>query len=113
MDEAINISTADNLVVRMSSKVIVNGMIVIEKEGEELVHADAVVDFDNIPVEHHAMVVNLLMQQRMRLVLPSDQRRFEADRQFRKLEEKRAKRARGWLYPFGAALTGLIARMKS
>lgn len=108
--ETINISDSSDVVVHMGSKVTVDGLVVIEKEGEELVHADAVVDFKDIPVEHHAMVANLLMRQRMRLILPSEQRTHEATKQFHKMEEWRAK---GWLHPFGAALKGLIARMKS
>ncbi len=107
--ETIHISDSSDIVVHTGSKVTVDGMVVIEQGGEELVHANAVVDFKDIPVEHHATVANLLMRQRMRLVLPSKQRRLAATEQLRKMEERRAK---GWLHPFGAALTGLMARMK-
>jgi BMFP domain-containing protein YqiC len=99
-----------NCTIEVGTEVTIKGFLVIHREGET-VSLDAKVDFEDVPVDLHALVANLLMSKRASLHVPS---REEFDRQAEESRRYRERKAeyealpwyrkffarRPWDYPY-------------
>lgn len=62
---------SDILVTIEGAKVEDSTWLVVEQDGEAIGHIAATFDFKEMPGEHHGLCMQLIQQQRHRLVLPS------------------------------------------
>jgi hypothetical protein len=70
---SIEISTASSVVIPASEDVIIKDFFVYCQGGVPVLNLDATFDFNQINPADHAFVLNMLLQQRMRLMGPTEE----------------------------------------
>lgn len=81
---------SSQITVPSGTKVTFPNMFTLVKGDKVVAEVDGVFDFADVDPRYHMMLANLIMQQRMRLMMPSDEWYAEQDA---RIEQERKARA--------------------
>lgn len=86
----ITIADSSNLTIPGTTKVTIKDALVLLQGGEKVVQLDAEYDLKDVPPAYHEILVNLMMTQRVRLLMPTAEALEESDRRVERYRQQKA-----------------------